>query len=892
MKVKHLFYATASLMIAAACTNEEFTADNFVGNDGIGELVDLKGGIVVAKGSGSAQSRAINEEGDFWWMPSGALGTVGEIPEEIGLCWTGVNNSNPDKAPATSTGSMVYTNYKFTHSGWLYEDETTPKMNPCEPYNIENGEYNKAAQIGNDGTEAEFSSGKYSASAADETLDLATGFFTTKNSAIYSGEYIVYYPYSDEFYDSPIMASAPRSVEIDVDEANRYAAISKYGFNVGYVGEFQGGQLSGVFATNPLTGAAYIGLKNTGTAKSIKQVVLYAAGADDNFIIKQELNANAIKAANNVPNNITKSLYLGQPTETSKTIVANFVKYTSDDTGEEGGEEGEEAGVVTASTMTKNAAVKEIGAAFTYVVLPVLPASISDLQILLVDNEDKTAIIECGRQDIVALASGKYSIQKAIDLKNVEFDNDYIVTDSASLISVNESLKGLEAQTKDITVKVIGEVTLSDNIKLGYANVKKNVTFKGGKLIVPADVEMTLTDKVIIESDIDVMDKGCCGEDDGVLNLLNTTLAGTINNRGDVVVGDGTNESTVVMDDAALNSLKGEETVRGEKVNYAGTIVVNAMTSWELEGASSILNQGTFEIMGADGDTGNDGTVRLVQGSTASIDNQGSLVNAGNLNVLSTRDGLKNSTAESEFVDRVGSQLTGYGMNADNKGEFICEVDGQTRYNTALTSGIRPTTIVRFISASRANKSDTTGEPYYITPGDVKSTTTGNLVSFEVASANDDIVFAFKKTTTIKNDAVSTIKALTVTDASTTVTINKLLKVNTNAIFNAEGVTTMLNKDFEVLEALRINKGTVAVAAKVDVNNANKDVCDLILAKLAKMTFANGGKSYFDVINTQGNIEITSATGTDADLVAHELWCKSLVDKGTWGNDSYPMFRE
>ena len=98
-------------------------------------------------------------------------------------------------------------------------------------------------------------------------------------------------------------------------------------------------------------------------------------------------------------------------------------------------------------------------------------------------------------------------------------------------------------------------------------------------------------------------------------------------------------------------------------------------------------------------------------------------------------------------------------------------------------------------------------------------------------------------------------------------------------------------KNFEVLEALKISKGSVEVAAKVYVNNANKDVCDLTLAKDTKMTFANGGKSYFDVINTQGNIEITSATGTSEDQVAHELWCKSLVDKGKWGNDSYPMFR-
>lgn len=65
---------------------------------------------------------------------------------------------------------------------------------------------------------------------------------------------------------------------------------------------------------------------------------------------------------------------------------------------------------------------------------------------------------------------------------------------------------------------------------------------------------------------------------------------------------------------------------------------------------------------------------------------------------------MKNSTKTSEFVDKVGSQLTGYGMNSDNQGEFICEVDAQNRYETALKSNIRPTTIVRFVDVAQDKK--------------------------------------------------------------------------------------------------------------------------------------------------------------------------------------------
>jgi len=861
MKVKHLFYATACLMALAACNNEEFpTSESSF--DGKGELVQLNG-AAIALTKGEAQTRAIDADGKFQWMPSGTLGQD-EIPEKIGLCWTGVNNVNPDKAPATATGSMVYTNYEFVQAGWLYEGEKAPQLNPCTPYNVKNGEYNTAANIGSDGTTADCTTDPttYKATAADKTLSLKTGFFNTKNTAIYSGEYIVYYPYNEEFFDSPIVASAPRAVELAPDATNKFAAVSEYGFNVGYAGDFQGGQLSDAFVTNTLSGAAYIGIKNTGTTDvKLNQVILYAAGANDNFVIRQELDAKAIKAANNVAANVGTNFYLGQPKETSKTIVTTYSSVKT----------------LTASTADPS-----------YVVLPVLPATISDLKILLVDENSKVAIVDCGKQEIKALASGDYSVKKLVDLKDVEFKTDYIVTDAASLASVLTAVSALQdvSETNPIKVQVIGDVTLNATTTIGDADFYKFVTFEGGKIIVPADKTLTIAKGTTVNTDIDVMDKGCCGTADGKLIAETATLGGVINNRGDIEVGDGSAANLVVMNDATLNNLKGTETIRGAKTEYEGSILVKAKTTLTLNGTSSILNEGTMMTKGT-GKSAEDGTITLPQGSTATIDNQNSIVNGGNINILSSANGLKNSTTTSEFVDKVGSQLTGYGMNSDNQGEFICEVDAQNRYETALKSNIRPTTIVRFVDVAQ-DKTDSnnnvTGE-YMIGNGDIKNVATGDFVSFEIAAEtqNDEIKFIKFADT----DAVSTIKSLTVTSAKS-VDISKLLKVNEDANFDAANITSTINADFVVVRNINVNKGNVAVAEKKNVNASGSE-CNMTVAKDGSIAFANDGKSYFNVITNNGSVDITVATTSPK--VAHEVWCKSFTTgaDGKWTNNSYPL---
>lgn len=170
------------------------------------------------------------------------------------------------------------------------------------------------------------------------------------------------------------------------------------------------------------------------------------------------MSAKAIKAANNVSAQIGTGLYLGEAQETSKTIVAN---YTTNKTVNAGGEDK------------------------AYIILPVLPTTISDLKILLVDKDNKVATVDCGQQEIKSLSQGNYSVVKLIDLDKVEFKADYVVTDGASMTSVLSTIATLGAgeqptAEKPITVQVIGDVTLSANAATAQTWYKY-VTFEGGK---------------------------------------------------------------------------------------------------------------------------------------------------------------------------------------------------------------------------------------------------------------------------------------------------------------------------------------------------------------------------------------------------------------------------
>ena len=172
---------------------------------------------------------------------------------------------------------------------------------------------------------------------------------------------------------------------------------------------------------------------------------------------------------------------MGTPKATSKTVVANY------------------------SVVLNVPAVASTAPAIGHVVLPVLPTTISDLKILLVDADNKTAIIDCDSVTFESISKGAYSLQKLIDLKNIEFKKEYIATDATSLnsiISTIDALPTIEYPTavKPISVHTIGEIALDQTITtIGTAAYFKFIRFYGNKLIVPNDIYLTVGYDVTIE---------------------------------------------------------------------------------------------------------------------------------------------------------------------------------------------------------------------------------------------------------------------------------------------------------------------------------------------------------------------------------------------------------
>ena len=121
----------------------------------------------------------------------------GENYENVGLCWLG-----------ETTGAEVYTNYQFSHFGWLKKGETEAEVDNCDPFNLYNGvAYNEIKPTsGTAGKEANPATDGFTLPSApiDKTsweLNYNSGVYKTDNKTIFGGKYIVYYPYDPKFQE-------------------------------------------------------------------------------------------------------------------------------------------------------------------------------------------------------------------------------------------------------------------------------------------------------------------------------------------------------------------------------------------------------------------------------------------------------------------------------------------------------------------------------------------------------------------------------------------------------------------------------------------------------------------------------------------------------------------
>lgn len=832
MKAKHLLFAVGLLTGFSACNNDEIVSNSSM-YDGKGELIQLDPNFLISvdRSSEAVTRKYVNENGkiNFLWLPEYNAVDGSEIkPEAIGLCWTGVNLDNSDLGPLKETGNMVYTNYKFDHSGWLYTGEENVLLDECPPYYITNGEY--LPKYGNPECKFDDTSIKFSHFVPNENgkdFDYSRGLFTTQNTTVYSGEYIIYYPYNEDAYNTPVTAySTAAFPAADFSSTDKYTLMSKHAFSVGYKDKLKGGKNTNKFQTHTLSSGAYIGLYNadlTNPVKSsadikIKRVVLQAAGEgvdadEDFFITKAELSAAKIKEAfTDYGNKYGVDLY-SKITGTSKTITATLAA-----------SDGYQINKQTPSTTP------------LYVVIPVLPVTIKNLQILIIADNEQVATIPVGEKEFEALCKGAYSYINNINLNALTFETKYYATNYAELKDAVAKAH-ITTGSSDCTVTLLNNITLEGDLTIEGKDGHK-IVIGGGNIIVPSGKKLYTKNVEFTIKEIKIEDKGCCGSAAASITMLHGTTIGeetTVLGYGGIYCGNGSPSNTIRVF-GSLQNLKGKE---GEYVAGSCDMIVDKYAKVELSGANAaIINEAKLDIM-AVGTLANDGTIEMSDNST--FENKGEIHNRGNID-NNAGIGKFFNTGGAVFVDKVGSTLSGKPFVNSAEGEFICEVDSKTRFDAAIDSkptAIRPTTTVRILDVCTG----ATPSPYYYLSGDIKNKN-NQFINFEIANNTNS-----KKEITLYCEENSAIGDLIVTECNS-------LKITSNAFANPKTLT--VNGDLTAEREINVEEN-LTITGDVDTN-AKFTVAAKATLRNAKVLTV-GGNFTTEAVASFGNNNTVNITG-------------------------------
>ena len=723
MKTKLYFAALALPLAFGACTNDDF--ETVSPNQGAnGELVEVGPGFAISasKAGGDAATRGMWIEAmngtkktlNYAWWPNYVLNETGTgydaVRDEIGLCWVG-----------QSVGTNVYTNYRFQHAGWLNEDETTAEIDPCEPHEILNG-YELKNDLSWGGTPAdryklkdgnklkdnalELLEGQYKAEGnqylatiGGQSRNLNSAFFRTPSETLFKGDYIAYLPFTPEMTEAgAVLAHSPKDVTVVLDEtaANeagkniRYAHLGSDMFMYAYAPGLVGGTQASNFAFKHLSGLIRVKAKadfshwnNAGDEGLSGITSITLVDAAGKFVTEVGLDASKIVAEGNSASTGT-ALY-----------VPGTEKYTN---------------MLTAHIDNNNSKVVQNQTSEISIYIPALPTTTGQVSIVLYNHDLKLSAVYELNASSIQVKPGQVT---TIDMGMIDIEDftEKVATTEKALYQ----MAGTNGTEKDGSIiRLMGDIELgtltssdanegdknASTLNTGW-NLKKAVTLNGGEVIVPTNFEWTIGSDATINSDIEIENQGCCDGKNGKLkigtnnNNQKTTLNGTIDNYGDIVFEQ--NSATVATKNVTTitGKLNNHETLVPEtgKTNYAN-ITINPLTEVNLEGAT-VVNDAEFTIE-AEGENASDNDGLLTLDKNASITNNYYLTNAGNIN----NGGKINNEAEGWIIDRISSQ---FGLNpvVNNGGQYVCEVNGQTRLDRALSAKMEKlTTRVRIIGFS------------------------------------------------------------------------------------------------------------------------------------------------------------------------------------------------
>lgn len=942
--------ATATMV---ACTNDDFTQESsIIGHDNLGELINapiLGGGVEM-----DAETKAFSSEGKFSWNPQ--TNDQGQVTatETIGLCWTGVVKGN--KGPREETDNDVYTNIKFEHVGWLFEGQDTPKLH-CGV--LENGEYHNWNSTLD--PQAQYSQNQWIPKKGGEKFDYQRGLFKSNNGTIYSGEYIVYFPYNDSFWNAPVTAQQDRILTLELKNksskytvANTAQLVNENSFNVGYVEDIKGGDEACAFTTKVLTSGFKLTLD--GSAE-IKEFVLLSKG-EKAFITKMALSASKIKECRTTGNgDLSTDIYMRDYKENNK----DYNEYAS---------------TLVVKTHDSNDNCLTVDGKIENIYIPFLPNTFHDLKILVVNKEGNVAELNFGEL--------KYEPNKFKNL-SLKFEDDkvykvtttnpkeYMGTFTAKNYAYDEE-SFIDAFTKardnadnraedPRTVQLLDNITLTKQVQDQYyktsaysvminsdedLNGEKNLLTLGG--IEEDNVSYMFRD-VVFDADIENEPQGCCNDGKASLTLIDATTAvgTTLNLYGTTLnlfsqnvkfYGNVYSQFEPKDEEGELhpervpeiklldNKSNGTVVAKGEFLNE-GKMDINLKTKFSLEGGQLINGsdadyRASITVKG-NGESGQDGV--LLMSGEATFTNRGDIYNKGNIDNDSKAGSFTNE-ADATFTDYVGSTLSGHRIINKDNAEFICEVNSLVRYNNAIDrSGIRPTTILRFVYGDKANiGKGTFTTTYTLQPnkdnGIYVPYSEDKLMKFESAiDAKNTNVLTINNEIDAENKAIETkIGDLTVKSGKINLNHNALIidgnytadgAANTQFNVGVQEITgniilTKVNKvdgysngDVWLVagETLNVNGDIVVedVAGTVSFQEgSNVKAANMTVKSSQKVTFeknnvtALGEKGINGVLTNWGEITIVNAvTGSD---VAAKVWCNQRVGKGTYVNNSYPQY--
>lgn len=755
MKTKVLLGALAFPLVFAACADDEFAVNNAGQQPGLeGDVIELPENFALtgAKGEDAASTRAGQINNRLGWLPvlnndvnDDQSMTMDDLLKQenwdnIGLAWL---NKVED--------GQVYTNYKFTHYGWLASGAKGVITDPCNDNVMTNATwFNKDKQqfekwdansevltqvsaFENTGAYA-FGENEFRTAGVDANR----GLFQTDLATVFGGNYLVYYPFNEDMKDAGYLRAISDTKFVDAYSTNIYdnsrfmKKLSPKHFMVGRT-SITGGTQSSEFTLKRLTGAISLYLYNRGAEiKNIKSVVLYAN--NDSFYTSVQLDASKI---NGEDIKTVDGLYVNSAntdaTETSKILISE----------------------ASTSINIPGRTYSNPGCAiFTFVALPV---SLNGYTVVVQDVDgnswahtyDETLTVPAGGAD------DGYWFSKAVYVEAPTVDNLYAYDEASFRLAVE---KANAAKPVKSTIHLLGTIELTESISIpGNATIQAETA--DDKIVLTRQetkaVNMWVMKGAAVNCDVEIQGQGCCGLKPATMDMSGSLGADyTITNYGSTITfGRGTQTNNRIESEINGTILNFIDPDNQDPETNKPNIVVNPYTTLNLKGA--LTNDGYIDVKTAEtGVNGDDGTLNIYDG--ASLTNNWFVTIEGN---MATQGNAFVNKSGATFTVKVGAQITGKGVVNEKGGEYICEVNSERRYLDAIDNAqnaIHSTTLVRFIDTT-----PTAEDQHYTLEGKITNKK-GETIDFESVLGSDQHLFLEHKLDANSKPIAAEIGSLTI----------------------------------------------------------------------------------------------------------------------------------